>query len=58
MALADSSITISVSPWVKVPDFCPAQLEIYQAIVEQFRARGIGIPFPRRDVRLLGQTSA
>jgi small conductance mechanosensitive channel len=57
-ALADSSITISVSPWVKVADFYPAQLEIYEAIVEQFRARGIEIPFPQREVRLLGQTNA
>jgi small conductance mechanosensitive channel len=54
-ALADSSITIGISPWVNVPDFGPAQLEIYQAIVEQFRARGIDIPFPQREVRLLGQ---
>jgi small conductance mechanosensitive channel len=54
-ALADSSITIGVSPWVNVPDFGPAQLEIYQAIVEQFRARGIDIPFPQREVRMLGQ---
>jgi small conductance mechanosensitive channel len=57
-ALAGSSITIAVSPWVKVPDFGPAQLEIYQAIVEQFRARGIEIPFPQREVRLLGPTPA
>ncbi len=57
-ALGDSSITISVSPWVNVPDFVAAQLEIYQAIVEQFRARGIEIPFPQRDVHLLSQASA
>lgn len=57
-ALADSSITLGVSPWVTVPDFGPAQLEIYQAIVEQFRARGIEIPFPQREVRLLNQASA
>ena len=43
---------------MNVPDFCTAQLEIYQAIVEQFRARGIDIPFPQRDVRIIGQTSA
>jgi len=57
-ALGDSSITISVAPWVNVPDFGPAQLEVYQAIIEQFRARKIEIPFPQREVRLLGQTSA
>ena len=56
-ALADSSITISICPWVKVPDFGPAQLEIYEAIVEQFRARKIEIPFRQYEVRLLGQVS-
>jgi small conductance mechanosensitive channel len=56
-ALADSSVTIGISPWVNVPDFVPAQLEIYQAVIEKFRARGIDIPFPQRDVRLLGQSA-
>lgn len=54
-ALADSSVTLGVSPWVKVPDFGAAQLEIYQAILEQFRAKGIEIPFPQHEVRLLNQ---
>ena len=39
--LADSSINIAVKPWVDVP-------------VEAFRAREISIPFPQREVRLLG----
>ena len=30
-----------------------AQLELYQGIVEQFRARQIEIPFPQREVRML-----
>src|SRR5947208_1276431 len=51
--LADSSINIAVKPWTAVPDFGPAQAEIYQAIVEQFRARNISIPFPQREVRML-----
>jgi len=57
-ALADSSITIGIFPWVSVPDYGAAQLEIYQAILEQFRARGIEIPFPQREVRLLEKASA
>ena len=52
-ALGDSSITIAVKPWVKVPDYAATQLELYQAIVEQFRARQIEIPFPQREVRML-----
>jgi small conductance mechanosensitive channel len=57
-ALADSSVTLGVSPWVSVPDYVVAQLEIYQAIIEQFRARGIEIPFPQRDVHLANQKAA
>ena len=53
--LADFSINIAVCPWTSVGDFGPAQAEIYQAIVEQFRANKIEIPFPQREVRLLNQ---
>lgn len=51
--LGESSINISVQPWVNVSDYGAAQLELYQAIVEQFRARKIDIPFPQSEVRLL-----
>ena len=49
--LSDSSINISVQPWVNVLDYGPAQLELYKAIVEQFGASQI--EFPQSDVRLL-----
>lgn len=52
--LADSAIDIAVKPWVKVPDFSPAGAEVNFAIVEAFRAEGIAIPFPQREVRMLG----
>ncbi|HET9403721.1 MAG TPA: mechanosensitive ion channel family protein [Burkholderiales bacterium] len=55
--LADSSVNIGVMPWVKVPDYSAAGGEINKAIVEAFRARGIVVPSPRRDVRLLGNTA-
>ena len=53
--LADSSVNIAVRPWVLTQDRGAVTGEIYSAIVESFRARGIVIPFPRRDVRLVGQ---
>ena len=55
--LADSSVNIGVYPWVYVSDYGPAGGEINKAIVEAFRARGIVIPPPRRDVRLLSGTA-
>jgi small conductance mechanosensitive channel len=51
--LAESAIELSVRPWVKVPDYGPAQGEIFEAIVERFRAGRIEIPFAQREVRLL-----
>lgn len=51
--LADSSIDISLKPWVNVPDFAAAEGEINKALVEEFRARDIEMPFPQREVRLL-----
>jgi len=52
--LAGSSINIAVKPWVNVPDYGPVGGEVNKAIVEEFRARKISIPFPQREVRLLG----
>ena len=52
--LADSSINIAVKPWTSVGDYATATAEIYQAIVEQFRAHNVAIPFPQREVRMLG----
>ncbi len=52
-ALADSSINIAIKPWVNINDYIPAEAEINLAIVEAFRARGIQIPFPQREIRIL-----
>ena len=54
--LADSSINIAIKPWTAVADYGAAQAEIYQDIVEQFRANKINIPFPQREVRMLTAT--
>jgi small conductance mechanosensitive channel len=53
-SLADSSIEIAVRPWVNVPDFGAARGELNRAIVEHFRHQGIVIPFPQREIRMLG----
>jgi small conductance mechanosensitive channel len=53
--LGDSSVVISAKPWVRVGDFGPAGAEINQALVAALGARGIEIPLPKLDVRLLGR---
>ena len=55
--LADSAVNISVNPWVNVPDYGFAVREINRAILETFRARDIVIPFPQREVRMLGSAA-
>jgi small conductance mechanosensitive channel len=53
--LGDFSIQITIKPWTKLADYNPAQVEIYEEILNQFRASKIEIPFPQREVRLLNQ---
>jgi len=57
VTLNDSSVDIGIKPWVKVPDYVAAPGEINQAVLETFRARKIAIPFPQREVRILGNAA-
>ena len=52
-AFADSSITLSIRPWVTVASVGSAHSELNQAIIQRLRADGVDIPFPQREVRLL-----
>lgn len=54
MVLADSSVNIAVRPWVSVPDYGALIGELNEAILASFRRRGIAMPFPQREVRMLG----
>lgn len=55
-ALADSSINISVKPWVTVDDYVTAVAELNKAIVEEFRRANVSIPFPQREIRMLNRS--
>ena len=55
-ALADFSVNVAVRPWTQVLEAGIAASELNRAILERFRATGIQIPFPQREVRLLGST--
>jgi small conductance mechanosensitive channel len=56
--LGDWSVNIGVRPWVLVPDYGAASGEINGAILERFRDRGIVMPVPQREVRLIGNAHA
>ena len=51
---ADSGIDIEVRPFSKLTDFGAAAAEVKLGIVDAFRARKIEIPFPQREVRVIG----
>jgi small conductance mechanosensitive channel len=52
--LSESSITIAIGPWVKVPDHDAAISEVNKAILELFAARNIALAVPQYEVRMLG----
>ena len=51
----DSAVAIAVRPWVAVADQGAASGEVYVAVLAALRARGVVMPFPQREVRLIGQ---
>ena len=55
--LADSSVRIGVQPWVSAPNYLRATSDINQALLEAFRAQGIVIPMPQREVRMLEESA-
>ncbi len=54
VALAESMVQIALKPWVAVTDYPVIVGELSLAVVETCRRRGISIPFPQREVRLIG----
>lgn len=56
--VGDAVLTVSVRPWVRVPDYEPALLGLYRALVEAYRERGIDIPLPQREIRVHAETGA
>jgi small-conductance mechanosensitive channel len=58
-ALGDNGIAVELGVWIADPDQGQTALrgDILKAALEKFRAEGIEIPFPQRDVRLIGGTA-
>jgi small conductance mechanosensitive channel len=53
-ALNDSAVQIVAKPWVAVGDSGLVESELNLNLVGTLRQRGIEMPFPQREVRLLG----
>src|SRR6185369_1925952 len=54
-SFGDSGIELELGVWVEDPEEGPAYLrsDLYRTIWREFQARGIEIPYPQREVRLL-----
>ena len=55
---ADSGINLELGFWIRDPEqgSLPLRSAINLAVWREFKASGIEIPFPQREVRLIGQT--
>ena len=53
VALADSSVNLSLRVWVATGDFWPVTFGFTELVKERFDAAEIGIPFPQRVVHLV-----
>lgn len=53
----DSSVNVAIKPWVTVDHFGAAQADLNRAILESFRQAKIEIPFPQREIRVLGNAN-
>ena len=53
-SLGESGVQIAVKPWVQVGNYGLVEGELNLAIVAALRQRGVVIPFPQREVRLVG----
>jgi small conductance mechanosensitive channel len=53
-AFGDSAIELLVKPWSKLSEFGPAGAQIKLDVIEAFRAHRIDVPFPQREVRVVG----
>ena len=56
VAFADNGISLELGLWIADPELGSAAIrsDLYLAIWRAFKAQGIEIPYPQREVRLLG----
>jgi len=54
LKLGASGVQIAIRPWTSVADFPTTSGDVARAVLETFRERGIHIPVPQREVRLIG----
>jgi small conductance mechanosensitive channel len=53
-SLGDHAVYLLLRAYTRSSDFWPAQTDLLRAVKEHFDAEGIRIPFPQREVRIIG----
>ena len=53
--LADSSVNIAVRPWVASGDYWAVRGDLLERVKKSLEDNGLSIPFPQRDLHLVGQ---
>jgi small conductance mechanosensitive channel len=55
--LADSSVNFYVRPWIKSENYLRLELELTEAIKRRLDQENITIPFPQRDIHVIGSVA-
>jgi len=56
--LGESSVDLNLRCWTKRENYWNLLFDLNKAIKQELDAKGISIPFPQRDVRLIGSNSS
>jgi small conductance mechanosensitive channel len=58
LELGDSSVNFAVRPWVATPDYWAVRGDLLENIKKALEDNGMSIPYPQRDVHLIGQAAS
>lgn len=58
LELADSSVNFAVRPWVASGDYWAVRADVLEKIKKALEDAGLSIPYPQRDVHLIGQVAS
>lgn len=58
LELGDSSVNFAVRPWVATPDYWAVRGDLLENIKKALEDNGMSIPYPQRDVHLIGQVAS
>jgi small conductance mechanosensitive channel len=56
--LGDSSVNLVVRPWCRKEDYWVLRFDLTRKLKEELEAAGCSIPFPQRDVHVIGADAA